>query len=89
MTRRSTGLDYSDGTGAGLDKALYRYNNDSRYVRAVRHYASVMQADARAFLGYHAWQVYYRTTLGGVLLPTGYAAAHPMPVQEWLAKHPQ
>jgi hypothetical protein len=79
----------ADGTDAGLDKALHRYNNDSRYVRAVRHYASVMQADERAFLGYHAWQVDYRTTLGGVLLPTGYAAAHPLPVQEWLAKHPQ
>jgi membrane-bound lytic murein transglycosylase B len=79
----------ADGTDAGLDKALYRYNNDSRYVRAVRHYAWVMQADERAFLGYHAWQVYYRTTLGEVLLPTGYAAAHPMPVQEWLTNHPQ
>jgi Transglycosylase SLT domain len=79
----------ADGTDAGLDKALYHYNNDSRYVRAVRHYGGVMQADERAFLGYHAWQVHYRTTLGEVLLPTGYAAAHPMPVQEWLANHPQ
>jgi transglycosylase-like protein with SLT domain len=79
----------ADGTDAGLDKALYRYNNDSRYVRAVRHYAEVMQADQRAFMGYHAWQVYYRTTLGEVLLPTGYAAAHPMPVQEWLTEHPE
>jgi membrane-bound lytic murein transglycosylase B len=79
----------ADGTDAGLDKALYRYNNDIRYVRAVRHYAWVMQADERAFLGYHAWQVYYRTTAGEVLLPTGYAAAHTMPVQEWLAAHPQ
>jgi membrane-bound lytic murein transglycosylase B len=79
----------ADGTDAGLDKALYRYNNDSRYVRAVRHYAWVMQADERAFLGYHAWQVYYRTTLGEVLLPTGYAAAQTVPVQEWLANHPQ
>jgi membrane-bound lytic murein transglycosylase B len=79
----------ADGTDAGLDKALYRYNNDFRYVRAVRHYAEVMQADQHAFMGYHAWQVYYRTTLGEVLLPTGYAAAHPMPAQEWLTNHPQ
>jgi hypothetical protein len=48
-----------------------------------------MQADERAFLGYHAWQVYYRTTLGAVLLPTGYAAAQTVAVQEWLANHPQ
>ena len=53
------------------------------------NYAWVMQADERAFLGYHAWQVYYRTTLGEVLLPTGYAAAQTMPVQEWLVHHPQ
>ena len=79
----------ADGTDAGLDKALYRYDNDSRYVRAVRDYAGVMRADERAFMGYHAWQVYYRTTLGEVLLPTGYAAAHPIPVQEWLTNHPQ
>jgi hypothetical protein len=79
----------ADGTGAGLDRALYRYNNDARYVRAIRHYAEVMQADERAFLGYHTWQVYYRTTLGTVLLPTGYSAPQSMPVQEWLAKYPQ
>lgn len=30
-----------------------------------------MQADERAFLEFHAWQVYYRTHLGMVLLPTG------------------
>jgi membrane-bound lytic murein transglycosylase B len=79
----------ADGTDAGVDKALYRYNNDFHYVRAVRHYAWLMQANERAFLGYHAWQVYYRTTLGEILLPTGYAAAHTMPVQEWLATHPR
>jgi membrane-bound lytic murein transglycosylase B len=79
----------ADGTNAGLDRALYRYNNDVRYVRAIRRYAGVMQADERAFLGYHAWQAYYRTTLGVVLLPTGYSAAQAMPVQEWLAKHPR
>lgn len=79
----------ADGTDAGLDRALYRYNNDVRYVRAIRHYAGVMQADERALSGYHAWQVDYRTTLGVILLPTGYAAAQAMPVQEWLAKHPR
>ena len=46
-----------------------------------------MQADERAVLGYHAWQVYYRTTLGEVVLPTGYSTAHPVPVQEWLTNH--
>jgi membrane-bound lytic murein transglycosylase B len=79
----------ADGTDAGLDKALYRYNNDSRYVRAVRHYAALMQADERAFVEFHAWQVYYRTHLGMVLLPTGYASARSMPVEQWLATRPR
>ncbi|PVZ08841.1 transglycosylase-like protein with SLT domain [Actinomycetospora cinnamomea] len=56
----------------GLDHALKRYNNDVRYVRAVRAYAEVMAADERAFLGFHAWEVYFRTTAGRVHLPVGY-----------------
>ncbi len=76
------------GTDAGLDNALFRYNNDTRYVRAVRHYAALMQADERTFLGFHAWQVYYRTNLGEILLPTGYASPQSMPVQQWLATRP-
>ena len=79
----------ADGTDAGLDKALYSYNNDSRYVQAVRHYAMLMQVDERAFRGFHAWQVYYRTNLGTVLLPTGYASSQTMPVQQWLATRPR
>jgi membrane-bound lytic murein transglycosylase B len=78
-----------DRTSAGLDRALYRYNNDARYVRAVRHYADVMGADERAFLGLHARQIYYRTQIGDVLLPTGYESKRPIPVQEWLARRPR
>ncbi len=79
----------ADGTDAALDKALYRYNNDTRYVRGVRHYAKVMQADERAFLGLHARHVYYRTQFGDVLLPTGYESTESMPVQDWLARGPR
>ena len=76
------------GTDEGLDRALYRYNNDTRYVRAVRHYATLMQANERAFLGFHAWLVYFRTSVGDILLPTGYEQTHRIPVQEWLAHRP-
>jgi membrane-bound lytic murein transglycosylase B len=79
----------ADGTDARLDNALYRYNNDNRYVGGVRHYAVLMQADERAYLGYHAWQVYYRTHVGGFVLPTGYELPRSMPVQEWLAIRPR
>ncbi len=79
----------ADDTDARLDNALYRYNNDSRYVRAIRQYAALIQADERAFLGLHARQVYYRTQVGDVLLPTGYESTRTMPVQEWLARQPR
>lgn len=79
----------AEGTDARIDRAIHRYNNDDRYVRAVRHYAAVMQADERAYLGLHARQVYYRTQLGDVHLPTGYESTRPMPVQEWLARGPR
>jgi hypothetical protein len=60
---------YLRATGAPSDmaRALRAYNNSARYVRAVTAYAQQMQADERAYLGYHAWQVYY----GSRLLPEG------------------
>ncbi len=60
---------YLRATGAPSDmaRALRAYNNSARYVRAITHYAEQMVADERAYLGYHAWQVYYGTRL----LPEG------------------
>ena len=60
---------YLRATGAPADmaRALRAYNNSARYVRAVTAYAQQIQADERAYLGYHAWQVYY----GDRLLPPG------------------
>lgn len=60
---------YLRATGAPTDmaRALRAYNNSARYVRAVTAYARQIEADERAYLGYHAWQVYY----GSRLLPEG------------------
>jgi len=60
---------YLKATGAPSDmaRALRAYNNSARYVRAVTAYAQQMETDERAYLGYHAWQVYYGTRL----LPEG------------------
>jgi membrane-bound lytic murein transglycosylase B len=55
------------GAPADMARALRAYNNSARYVRAVTAYAKEMEADERAYLGYHAWQVYY----GSRLLPEG------------------
>lgn len=57
----------ASGAPADMARALRAYNNSARYVRAVTAYAKQMEADERAYLGYHAWQVYY----GARLLPEG------------------
>jgi hypothetical protein len=65
----------ANGAPADMAAALYSYNPSRRYVRAVTAYARQMQADPRAFLGYHSWQVYF----GDVLLPEGYPARRAVP----------
>jgi hypothetical protein len=67
---------YLDDRGApdDMDSALFAYNNDTRYVRAVRAYASVMLDEPLAYDGYHAWQVVYGKADGAVLLPEGFGA---------------
>jgi membrane-bound lytic murein transglycosylase B len=71
------------------DHAIFRYNNADAYVRAVNDYAAVLTADPGAFAGYYRWDVYYRTIAGDVLLPVGYMSTSPIPVEDYLADHPQ
>lgn len=73
----------------GVARALYRYNNSDAYVRGVTHLARVMEGRPRAFLGYYHWQVFFLTDHGDVLLPEGYRAERPIPVERWLARNPQ
>jgi hypothetical protein len=68
----------------GRPEALYRYNNSSAYVRGVTLLAEVMERRPRAFHGYYHWQIYYLTTKGSILLPEGYRAERPIPVERWL-----
>jgi membrane-bound lytic murein transglycosylase B len=70
----------ASGAPADVDGALFRYNPTPRYVRAVRAYAERMRADERAFLGYHGWEVHYRTTLGEVWLRPGWEEPAERPV---------
>ena len=71
------------------DHAIYRYNHAQQYVRAVDDYAAVLAADPAAFTGYYRWDVYLKTTTGDLLLPIGYASDTPVPVNEYIATHPQ
>jgi membrane-bound lytic murein transglycosylase B len=79
----------ANGFAEDRDRALLRYNDWDRYVRAVNDYAAVLAADPTRFAGYYRWDVYYRTTAGDVLLPIGYVATSPIPVTDYLATHPQ
>ena len=60
-----------------MTNAVWRYNPNEVYLEMVTRYASVMAADERAYLGYHAWEVFYGSAAGDVRLPEGYTAAEP------------
>ena len=79
----------ANGFASDHDPAIRRYNHSDEYVRAVNQYAAVLGADPAAFTGYYRWEVYYSTTAGDVLLPIGYAATAPIPVDDYLSTHPQ
>ena len=78
-----------NGFADDREYALYRYNNSNQYVQAVNDYAAVLAADPAAFAGYYRWEVYFNTTAGDVRLPIGYSATSPIPVADYLVKHPQ
>ncbi|MEO7557079.1 MAG: lytic murein transglycosylase [Acidimicrobiales bacterium] len=77
---------FADGDVSG---SLRRYNNSDDYVAAVQDYAEALAAEPDTFAAYRAWEVYYFTTAGDVLLPVGYEQPERMPVTDYLATHPQ
>jgi len=79
----------ANGFSNDRDGAIFRYNHAAQYVRAVDDYAAVLATDPAAFTGFYGWDVYLKTTQGDVLLPIGYASSTPIPVDEYLATHPQ
>lgn len=79
----------ANGGGRGdIDNALFRYNNSNRYVRGVKHYASIMEADPQAFHLFYNWQVVYLSTLGDIWLPVGYEATDRVPVADYVTANP-
>ena len=79
----------ANGFGSNHDRAVFAYNHSNQYVQAVDDYAAVLARDPAAFAGYYRWDTYYRTTAGDVLLPIGYVATSRIPVNDYLASHPQ
>jgi hypothetical protein len=71
---------YLSANGAPEDMAgaLYHYNGDNGYVRAIEIYAQRMRDDPRAFFGYYQWQVLYKHVRGTFVLPDGYPQSRPI-----------
>ncbi|MEY2421324.1 MAG: hypothetical protein QOI95_1391 [Acidimicrobiaceae bacterium] len=77
---------FADGN---IDGALYRYNNSTSYVNAIKDIAAVLALDPQAFAGYYRWEVFYVTTLGDVHLPVGYETPERISAADYIATHPQ
>lgn len=79
----------ANGGGRGdIDNALWHYNHSDRYVRGVKHLASVMAEDPAAFASFHQWQIVYLSTMGDVWLPTGYERFDRTPVSDYVTANP-
>ena len=52
-----------------MEAALFSYNHDNRYVRAVSSYAELIAEHPGAYAGFHAWGIWYWTTAGDIYLP--------------------
>ncbi len=76
------------GAATDLDRAIWGYNNSDRYVRAVRAYASVMERNELAYRGFHAFEVYFLSASGLILMPIGYEEPEAIAVDIWLADNP-
>ncbi|MCU1400899.1 MAG: hypothetical protein JWN62_4008 [Acidimicrobiales bacterium] len=78
----------ASGAPGDMLAALYTYNPNEGYVRAVIAYASNLVADPLAYRGYHAWEVYVGSVAGTVRLPVGYAADAPIDAGAYARAHP-
>lgn len=77
------------GGDRDLNRAIFGYNNSDHYVAAVTSFAAVLDAEPDLYYGYHAWQVYFLSTEGVIVLPEGYEQTEPIPAVDWLAAHPE
>ncbi len=77
------------GAPADMEAAVRGYNTSSNYVAAVQAYVTVLEDDPAAYLGYHAWEVYFLSSAGLIRLPTGYDEPEPVDAATWLDQNPE
>lgn len=81
-------LAHNGGADGRMDDALFRYNNDVRYVRGVTAYARIMEEDPATYRGFHQWQVWYASAAGDLVLPEGYHLTERQPAEQYAADNP-
>ena len=72
----------ANGAPEDMSNALYHYNPSDGYVKAITRYARQMESDDRSFYAFHNWQVLYKHVRGTMILPEGYPAEKPVPIEE-------
>jgi hypothetical protein len=72
-----------------IDGALHAYNRHTGYVRGVRAYARILERDPGALVGLYRWQILYLSEQGDLWLPQGYRRRAPLPVTDYVARHPE
>lgn len=82
-------LAHNGGGSGQIDNALRRYNNHPSYVAAVKAWASVIEADPRAYRGFYHWRVIYLSEIGDIWLPVGYEQTSSVPVRRYVRNHPE
>jgi hypothetical protein len=78
----------ANGAPGDMEAALFSYNHDTRYVRAVSRYAELIAEHPGAYAGFHAWGIWFWTTAGDIYLPIGWESAERVPVDQYVAAHP-
>ena len=78
----------ANGAPGDMDGALFSYNHNDHYVRGVQSYADLIAEHPAAYAGFHPWGVWYWTTAGDMFLPIGYESPEPVPVDQYVAAHP-
>ncbi len=68
--------------------AVYQYNPNDGYVAVVTAYAESLRDEPELYTGYHAFQVFFGTSVGTVRLPIGYSETAPIDSATYLAEHP-
>ncbi|MGH1503806.1 MAG: lytic transglycosylase domain-containing protein [Acidimicrobiales bacterium] len=78
----------ASGAPDDLDRAIFAYNHSTDYVEAIKAYARVMERNRLAYRGYHAFEVYFLSAAGLVVLEPGYLEPEAVDAAEWIVAHP-